>query len=377
MPHPRAYNAGMAARTSSKVTLFRWLGLAILLSATGVGALCLVPASTPAITDAQGHLVPGSIASLEKVTLGGVEQWLLIRGEDATKPVILFVHGGPGAAEMAVLRGCTRELERHFVVVVWDQRGAGKSFAAVDPESAMNIRQFVADTHELADSLRRRFHQGKIYLAGHSWGSVLGVLTVRQYPELFHAYVGIGQVVNMKENERLSYEWTLAQAEQARDSKAVAKLRRIGAPPYTGDWQAKTIAQRTLLGKYHGEAYGNSNGALPLFVRGLWNASEYTWPDKLNFFRGAMASMRLLWPELLTVDLFERAPRLLVPVYLMMGRHDYETPHPLAEAYLAVLQAPHKELIWFENSAHLPHIEESARFNRVLIEQVLPATYHP
>jgi pimeloyl-ACP methyl ester carboxylesterase len=81
---------------------------------------------------------------------------------------------------------------------VWDQRGAGKSYAAVDPEAAMNIGQFVADTHELADSLRRRFHQGKIYLAGHSWGSVLGVLTVRQYPELFHAYVGIGQVVNMK-----------------------------------------------------------------------------------------------------------------------------------------------------------------------------------
>ena len=371
-----AYHAGMTKRARSKVRFLRWLLAAILLAAIGVGVRCLIPASTPPITDAQGRLVPGSIASLEKVTLGGAVQWLLIRGEDATKPVILFVHGGPGAAEMAVLRVSTRELERHFVVVVWDQRGAGKSYGPIEPKAA-NIRQFVADTRELSELLRRRFHQAKIYLAGHSWGSALGVLTVKQHPELFHAYIGIGQVVDMKENERLSYEWTLTQAEQAGDSSAVATLREIGAPPYSGDWLAATITQRRLLGKYHGEAHGSSNGALPLFIAGLWNASEYTLPDKINFFRGAIASMRLLWPELLTVNLFEQAPRLEVPVYLMTGRHDYETPHPLAERYVEVLQAPHKELVWFEDSAHFPNLEETAKFDRVLIEQVLPATYRP
>jgi pimeloyl-ACP methyl ester carboxylesterase len=365
----------MPDKTRFKTRFSYWLWLALLLVTAGIGVVYFIPGSTPPITDAQGRPVPGSIASLEKVKLGGVDQWLLIRGHDASKPVILFVHGGPGTAEMAVLRGSTRELEKHFVVVIWDQRGAGKSHAAIRPNSAMNISQFVADTRDLTELLRQRFHQNKIYLAGHSWGTVLGVLAVSQYPDQYFAYIGISQVVNMQENERLSYEWTLAQAEQAKDLKTIAKLKKIGPPPYTGDWLAKTITERQLLGKFGGEAYGSSLGAIPMFLKALWKSREYSLTDKVNFFRGPVNSMRLLWPELLTINFMEQVPKLQVPVYLMIGRHDYETPQPLAEQYFKVLQAPHKELIWFENSAHLPNLEEPDKFNRILIEQILPATW--
>ena len=190
----------------------------------------------------------------------------------------------------------------------------------------MNVEQFISDAHELSVLLCQRFNQRKIYLVGHSWGSALGALTVERHPELYYAYVGIGQVVNMREGERISYEWTLAQAEKARDSRSVAKLRKIGAPPYSGDLRSKVVAQRGILGKYGGEVYGNPRGGLFIVLGCLLKATEYSWPDRINFFRGIFASMRLMWPQILSINLMEQAPELKVPVYFLEGRHDYEAP---------------------------------------------------
>mgnify|MGYP001417842235 CR=1 FL=1 len=340
-----------------------------------IGVLCQIPGLTPPIKDPQGRPLPGSIASLEKVVLGGKEQWILIRGEDSTKPVILFLHGGPGTSQMDLIRKYTPELEKHFVVVSWDQRGAGKSYAAIDPDSGMTMGQIVSDVCKLTEKLRQRFQQQKIYLVGHSWGSVIGVLAAQKQPDSYFAYIGIGQIANMKENERLSYQWTLEQARTANDEGAVKKLTGMGMPPYTGDWQKKFMAQRQLLGKYGGEVYGSASGAFPLVIGSLVSATEYTLPDKVNFFRGIFSSVRLLWPELMTIDLAEQAPSLKVPVFFMLGKHDHAVPSILAEQYFNILNAPSKELIWFENSAHLPNIEEKDNFNDVLINQVLPATY--
>jgi pimeloyl-ACP methyl ester carboxylesterase len=197
-----------------------FLAMALALLAALVAIACLIPGSTAPIADAQGRPVPGSIAVLEKVTLGGVEQSLLIRGRNVANPVLLYLHGGPGTSELGMVRAYNiPALERHLTVVVWDQRGAGKSFAALEPVSGMNVEQLISDAHELTVLLCQRFDQKKIYLVGHSWGSALGALTVARYPGLYHAYVGIGQAVNIREGERISYEWTLAQAEKAHDSR--------------------------------------------------------------------------------------------------------------------------------------------------------------
>lgn len=331
-----------------------------------------MPGRTSKFKDTKGHTLQGSIASLEEINLGSQKQWILIRGTNTMNPVILFLHGGPGTADMTLLRRYTSELQSHFIVVSWDQRGAGKSFRAADPSSGMNINQFISDARELSNILCHRFNQKKIFLAGHSWGSVLGILTIQRYPDLFQAYIGLGQIVNMNENEKMSYDWTFEQAQKANDKRAIAKLTEIGKPPYTGNWQKKFMTERRYLGKYGGELYGGSKGAFPLYFSNLIRSTEYSIADKVNFFRGIFTSVRLITPELMTIDLEISAPVLRVPVYFALGRHDYEAVSILAEQYFEKLEAPVKDLIWFENSAHLPHIEENEKFNNLIINKVLP-----
>lgn len=344
----------------------------LLILLVGIGIAFMIPAYTSPIKNILGVQLPGSVASLEKVNLGGVDQWILIRSESIDNPVLLFLHGGPGTSELGLLRKYNLPtLEQHFTVVVWDQRGAGKSYKAINPVSGMTIDQLISDTHELTLMLRQRFNQEKICLAGHSWGSALGVLTVNKYPELYFAYVGIGQVVNMVEGERISYKWTLEQAIKADDTKSIKKLKAIGEPPYSGKWQSKTITERAILGKYGGEVYGNTKGGLFITLKSLTKATEYSWMDRINFFRGIFASMRLIWPQLMKVNLLEQAPELKVPVYFLEGKHDYEVPSILAEQYYIMLKAPSKELIWFENSAHFINAEEAGKFNDVFINLVL------
>jgi pimeloyl-ACP methyl ester carboxylesterase len=357
--------------------IFLVIGCLLFLCIIVIGIGLFRPSYTPRITDAQGNVIPGSIASLEKIRLGGVEQWILIRGNDTTNPILLFLHGGPGAPMMVMQRPYLGGLEKDFVVVQWDQRGAGKSYSAIVPNADMNIRQFISDTHELTEFLRRRFHQKKIYLIGHSWGTTLGVLAARKYPESYYAYIGIGQMVNSQESYKLRYAWTLQQAQKAGNEKDVATLRTIGVPPYTGDYGTKSKAIGKLVTNYGGEVYGNPNGSRAIGGMPLMTSTEYTMMDSINFIRGAINSGRLLDKELMQVDLRRQVPALNVPAYFLEGRHDYVTPSALAEQYYEILEAPHKELIWFDNSAHMVPYEEFDKFRNVLVHHILPATYVP
>jgi pimeloyl-ACP methyl ester carboxylesterase len=351
----------------------------LLVVVTLLGTLAwLRPRSTAAIVDAKRNPLPGSIATLEQVKLGGVNQGLLIRGHSAANPVLLYLHGGPGTSELGMVRMHNMPaLEQHYTVAVWDQRGAGLSYAARQPESGMNVEQFVADAHELTQLLCRRFRQPKIYLIGHSWGSLLGVLTVQRHPELYHAYVGVGQVVNMREGERISYDWALAQAKQAGDARSMARLKAIGPPPYLGKLRPKLMAQRRILGKYGGEVHGNPRGGMSTLLRGLLASSEYSWLDRINVLRGIFANMRLMWPKIMSIDLRVQAPEIAVPVYFLEGRYDYEAPAVLAERYFQQLRAPRKELIWFERSAHFVNTEEADNFNRFFIDRLRQETLGP
>jgi pimeloyl-ACP methyl ester carboxylesterase len=321
---------------------------------------------TPAIA------TPHGIASLEKVKLGGVEQWILVRGNDVKAPVLLFVHGGPGSPEMPLARQFGPGLEKSFVVVHWDQRGAGKSFHSGIPPESMNVAQFIADAHELALLLRARFAADKIYLVGHSWGSLLGILTVHQYPELFYAYVGIGQVVELSRNEAISYQFVLNQAETRNKPLAAANLKRIGPPPYSG--MAELMVQRRYLSKFGGAVYKKPEGG-GMVSRAL-KSTEYTPLDYLRYAGGTYFSIKQMWDEVLTYNLFEQVPSLDVPVYFFEGRHDYNTPWELVQEYYDKLDAPRgKTLIWFEDSAHSPNLEEPERFADMLTTRVLPETY--
>ena len=344
----------------------------------GIGLLIAVrfalPAGTPRIRGDERTGSAESVATLEKVRIGGSDQWILVRSKDIDNPIVLFVHGGPGTSQLTSNRRNTRDLERFFTVVNWDQRGAGKSYAAIHDVAKMTIDQFVEDARELTQYLLKRFDKRRLVLVGHSWGSVIGVLTVSRYPELFSCYVGIGQVVDTQEGESVSYEWTLDQARRTGNRKAIGALVRIGPPPYEGDWQKKVLTERRYVARFGGEIHRSRNGAFGLVLRSVLFSREYTLRDRINFFRGILGSMRLLWPQLLEVDLSASTPELSVPVFFVEGRHDREAPSQIAERYLCSLRAPAKELLWFEESAHMPNSEERDRFNGMMVEKVLPIT---
>jgi pimeloyl-ACP methyl ester carboxylesterase len=308
--------------------------------------------------------------TLEPVRIGGADLWVLERSEDLSNPIVLYLHGGPGTSQLTLNRRNTRGLERCFTVVNWDQRGAGKSYRAIRDASAMNIEQFVEDTQELTLHLLHKFDAERLVLVGHSWGSAIGALAVAKSPELYSCYVGIGQIADMAEGEALSYQWVLSEARRRNDRRALRSLERIGPPPYSGDWLKKTVTERSYVAKFGGEVRASRHGALGMVLGSVLWSSEYTLRDRVNFLRGVRGSMRALWPQLLDVNLFEQVPALEVPVFLMEGRHDWEVPSILAARYYEALGAPSKQLIWFENSAHLPNAEERERFNQIMREDV-------
>jgi pimeloyl-ACP methyl ester carboxylesterase len=319
---------------------------------------------------------PNGIASLEKVRLGGVDQWIQIRGHDRAKSILLFLHSGPGFPEMPFSH-VNAALEKEFVVVQWDQRGAGKSYSASIPESSMTIEQFISDTHELAQLLLKRFGRPKLYLVAHSWGSIVGALTVAKFPELFHGYVGISQAVNAPESERMMYRFALETAARQGNEKAVADLRRIGEPPYKsfGDYRL----MKNWVKRFNDVNYAELTPWQ--FARIAFASPSYSWSDLFRLLLGMRFSFSRLWKEAFyRVDLFEQVPRLDLPVYFFLGRHDrtVTASAPLAERYFERLDAPKgKQLIGFENSGHWPQLEEPEKFCTAVINELAQADHNP
>jgi len=350
---------------------------AILGAAAGMlAASFMLPGETPPARSRNGSR---SIASLEPVRIGGTDQWILIRSEDVVNnPLLLILHGGPGTSELGFQRQYTRALEAYFTVVNWDQRGSGKSRRAGKDESMMTIGRLVEDTRELVQLLLARFGKKKLILQGRSWGSALGMLTVSKYPELFDAYVGIGQISDMSRSEQMSYHWTLEHARRIADKKAIRELEAMGPPPYSGDWLKSFNTQRKYVAKYGGEMYGSGLGGNVAMLQSILFSAEYTMADRLTYNSSVQRSLRLLHPQLMEVNLFTMAPGVEVPVFFAEGRYDRVVPAALSAEYFEALQAPHKKLTWFERSAHMPDIEEYDQFHRLLREQVRPlATYAP
>lgn len=330
--------------------------LALTAAVVGVGLYVFVLARgrTPPIVDEEGRVVPGSIASLETHFLGGAEQWVLIRGRDSTQPVLLFLHGGPGMPAMYLAHAFQRDLERDFLVVHWDRRGAGKSFGAAAPRESLTVRRTLEDTYELTQLLRRYFGQPRIYLVGHSWGSYLGLLAVREHPEYYAAFIGVGPVAgDTAQVMAIQRDFLLR---QGRPPDQV----QLATSPTTGS----TAVREEDLFRYGGALY-RATSFRPLLVTGL-RAPEYTLKDAWNVRRGAARLLRAMRndveprPHGGTIDSVE------VPVFFLLGRHDHITPSGLAAGALDRLSAPLKGLAWFEQSAHFPFFEEPDRFRRQL-----------
>ncbi|MGH1347729.1 MAG: alpha/beta fold hydrolase [Nannocystales bacterium] len=323
---------------------------------------------TPPFLEPDGSLTPGSIAEVVSMRLGGLDQWVMIRGHDCGNPPLIVLHGGPGFSETRLFRHHNGALERDFTVVYWDQRGTAKSYDETIPRSSMTVEQFIRDLDELVDEVRRRLNQKKVTLFGHSWGSVLGVLYASRFPAKVASYVGSGQIGDWPDAEARSYAYAVEEAERRQDRRALRELREIGAPPYGVDelWR-----ERTCLQRFEGK----------LGVKPLWNLArvvlagpEYTLGDLPRLLHGFRFSLEAMWPEVSRIDLTKLVPSLKIPTFFFLGRHDRWVPAENSTAFIDGLRAPSKTLLWFENSGHEPFVDEPARFNASMVERVRPVS---
>lgn len=315
-------------------------------------------AATPKITK------ENSIAELREVRLNGRKEWVSIRGENRDKPLLLFLAGGPGGSQLAATRYELAELEKNFVVVNWEQPGAGKSYSAI-AKKQLTPEIYVKDGTALVRSLLKEFQQEKLYLLGESWGSALGVFMVKERPELYHAFMGTGQMVAFEETEKIDYALAMKLAKENGDQKVVDTLLKNGEPPYYG--KTVTVKSSAYL-NYLSQAMAKNpeiQNAGFATLRDL-SAKEYGLLDKVNYLRGILQTFNHVYPQLYGIDLRKDYPKLEVPVYFLLGKHDLNAPISLVEDYYEKLEAPEKEIIWFEHSGHNPWMNEPERFVEVV-----------
>lgn len=339
-----------------KIT-FQTLGFAVLIA---LSLVFFLPSRTPEING------ENSIATIEKLHIGGIDQYVMIRGADLNKPIVLFLHGGPGYSQISYARKYQSKLEQNFIVVNWDQRGSGKSYSSSIDKETMTLDQFVADTNELLDYLLDTFGKERLYLVGHSWGSELGMYVALKYPQKLYSFISIGQLVDGKRNEELSYDYTLKMAESANNTKAIEELKQIGRPPYK-DIVSDMMIQRKWLKVYGGLEIG-CNTYKDMILASIFSP-EYSGIDGIKLAIGSKFTADLMFPHIfIESNLMKDIPEVKVPVYFCVGRNDHNTPHQLIEEYYNKIKAPSKELIWFEESAHFPNFEEPELFAETLLE---------
>ena len=322
----------------------------------------LVRGTTPPIRGG----TTASIAVLERMTLGGVDQWLTLRGRDAAQPLLLYVHGGPGTPDLGAIRHFVPELEEHFLVAHWCQRGGAKSYVRRLGREDMTMARFVADLEELGERLLRRFGQRKLFLVGQSWGTVLGMRLGARRPDRVAASVGVNQVVDRAEEELRTHRACLRRAHELGNRKAVARLEALGEPT-EGMYAtlAGTLAQRGWV-RALGMVTRDPKRAMEI-GKAVALSPELTVRDLYFFFARLRWNMELLWPEFSRVNFAREIPVVDAPVVFVAGEHDQITSPDLARTYLEALRAPHKEFVPFPRSGHVACFEEPGRFLEVML----------
>lgn len=300
--------------------------------------------------------------SVSRPVIGGVPQAVLTAKDDPNMPLLLILHGGPGEP-MTPFYAALRPLMDRFVVCLWEQRGAGMSYSkAIRPES-LTVSQYVSDTVEVTKHLLARFNREKLVLMGFSWGTLLGILSAAKAPELYAAYVGVGQIADQKASEKDAYDFALKRAKQANDQKSVQTLEEIGPPPYKGPNAMKLMMkERTILRKHSG---GTKDVKLTEYFKTILSCPYYSFSDKINYFRGMKLGVTL-FKDVLTSTALDDLTAVSVPVYVIQGEHDMQTMPRHAKKLVDRIEAPKKQFILMENAGHSPLEQDAGRFAQVL-----------
>ena len=337
--------------------------------------------TTYSVTDPKG------IEELKPVKIGGVDQWLHIRGRNRHNPVLLYIHGGPGSSMLGYMDAIQRPWEDYFTVVQWDQRQTGKSYYPADDEkNPLTVNQFIEDTEEVIQYLRNYFKKEKLFILGHSWGSVLGMHMVKRHPDWLHAYIGVGQMVGGLDNDRANYARLMHHAKNNNEHELVSKLEQITPfleaeyPDREKSYTENCLFVRNELSRLAGEAlmhhtYLEDVEAMVSLDRTisphltLTDISNSIVGDEIAVFRPPYA----LTTDFLDVDLPNDIGNIFeVPIFFFSGAHDWHTPVSLSDKWFDQINSTYKELIHFEESCHFVVNEEPGRFLTALVTKVLP-----
>lgn len=324
--------------------------------------------------DATGAAIKLQVDSIETVKINGTRQTIYLAGMLRTNPVLLWLDGGPGGSEVGWVRTYLGPLHEQFTVVCWDQRGTAASYLAGKDD--LSVERFVEDVIAMSKLLARKFNQDKIFLVGHSWGSVIGLKAAKAAPELFHAYIGAAQQVNVIENDTMGYEMILRGALASGDRKTVRTLTQFGKPPYH-----KTLSDGTVIPD--GEAYYALLSRLYRYSppapadRGfqsmkMFLAPEHNLISKMNLIRGVIRGVKTIYPQLESLDFEQEVTKLDCPLFLVTGRYDMSCVASLSERWFTQVSAPQKEFLWLEKSGHNGVYTEADRFMCFMMESVRP-----
>ncbi|MGC2810042.1 MAG: alpha/beta hydrolase [Bradyrhizobium sp.] len=322
---------------------------------------------------------PNGIQEGRFIDVGGIEQWVQIRGEDRNNPVILFVHGGPGVSTIPISSGW-QPWEKYFTVVQWDQRGTGRTYGATGSLIAptMTLERMMQDGVELAEYLRTYLHKDKIILVGHSWGSFLGIHIVKQRPDLFYAYVGTGQVVGRVTFEK-QFEITIAHlqalAQSANNGAALKELAPILAQPIMNP-SNRLVAEKwsNALSLPSPENFKLVGPIPPAFMPGFSLLDWYNWNSGTTF-----SAKYLRGPDgpMFQRNLAQLGLEFALPMFFVEGGEDYITPIEPAEQYFESITAPHKEFVKLPGGDHFIPFDRPDEFLSELVARVRPFANPP
>lgn len=328
---------------------------------------------TRIIANSRRIVTPNGVDTMVEVPINGTEQWLSIRGRDRRNPILLVLHGGPASPSMPADYTYQSPWEDYFTVVQWDQRGTGKTYAANTEQQmapGMTIEGMTDDAAQVVAYLRTHYDKQKIFLMGHSWGTVLGTRLAQEHPDWFYAYIGVGQVVNVRRNEAMGYAFALRQATLQGNLEAIKELKAIAPYPGTAPLTLKRLGVRSKWEMYYGGlAYGRKDYRFDSDAEEL--SPDYSEKDLDAIGKGSVFTLRHLMPGLLSVD-FDNTTHFACPVILFVGARDETTSHELAEQWFAKLRAPRKRMVIFADSAHMVMQEQPGRFLVHLVKDALP-----
>jgi pimeloyl-ACP methyl ester carboxylesterase len=314
---------------------------------------------------------PNGINDARYVEIGGIQQWVTIRGEDRKNPVILFLHGGPGDATNPWTYAVFRPWHKYFTVVQWDQRGAGRTLGknARSLAETITIDRMAQDGIELAQMLRKLLGQDRIILVGHSWGSILGIFMAKARPDLFCAFVGTGQVADPGNSYTMAYQALLAKAAALGEQGAIRELREVGPPPYS-DGRGYAVQRK----------WSNFFEGADVFIAAMFSlalgAPSYALRDVNDWLDGQDLSAERLVPQTRTLGPRALGGDFALPVFVIQGAEDFTTPTALAKSFVDSIRAPRKAFVAIEGGGHFAVFMRSSAFLRELVSRVRPLAEH-